>query len=158
RHRRRRGAAPGRRQPVLDLQAAAGRSRRLGAGADRRRDAAADGRSRSCRRGAARGRREGGDDRQPNPGRGPAHDGPAQALSERPPMRLLVTGFGPFGGHAVNPSEQVVRALAAAPDGPAAAILPVSYRRAWAELEPLLADGRPDALIAFGLAAEADRV
>ncbi len=30
-------------------------------------------------------------------------------------MRLLLTGFEPFGGEHVNPSDEVVRALALAP-------------------------------------------
>ena len=64
---------------------------------------------------------------------------------------LLVTGFGPFGEHRVNPSAEVVRALAGRA-GQASAVLPVSYRRAEAELGALLARTRPRALLMLGLA------
>jgi pyroglutamyl-peptidase len=65
---------------------------------------------------------------------------------------LLVTGFEPFGVHRENPSEQVVRALAGRA-GLAAAVLPVSYRRAEARLGALLDATQPRALLLLGLAA-----
>src|SRR5262245_256379 len=65
---------------------------------------------------------------------------------------LLVTGFEPFGAHRVNPSEEVVRALAGRA-GITAAVLPVSYRRAEERLLVLLAAGPPRALLMLGVAA-----
>lgn len=63
------------------------------------------------------------------------------------PHAAAPTGFAPFGTHRVNPSQQVVRALAGRP-GLAAAVVPVSYRRAEARLRsskphsPALAPGQ----------------
>jgi pyroglutamyl-peptidase len=65
---------------------------------------------------------------------------------------ILVTGFEPFGAHRTNPSEQVVRALAARP-GLVGAVLPVSYRRGEARLGALLEATQPCALLLLGLAA-----
>jgi pyroglutamyl-peptidase len=67
-------------------------------------------------------------------------------------MTTLVTGFEPFGGALINPSELLVRALEE-PANPAlvAAVLPVSYRRAALELERLLELHRPELLLLFGL-------
>jgi pyroglutamyl-peptidase len=66
------------------------------------------------------------------------------------PRRIAVAGFAPFGAHAVNPAEAVVRALAARDPSLATAVLPVSYRRAEAALAALLAAARPDALLLLG--------
>jgi pyroglutamyl-peptidase len=72
-------------------------------------------------------------------------------------MRVLVTGFAPFGGHAENPSSAVARAL----DGVefegvrflALAPLPVRYAEA-AELALTTARTlQADAVVALGLAA-----
>lgn len=65
---------------------------------------------------------------------------------------VLVTGFEPFRGERVNPSEQVVRALAGRPEL-VTAVLPVSYRRAAERLSLLLETHRPRALLLLGLAA-----
>ena len=65
---------------------------------------------------------------------------------------VLVTGFEPFRGERVNPSEQVVRALAGRPEL-ITAVLPVSYRRAAEQLSLLLEAHRPRALLLLGLAA-----
>ena len=64
-------------------------------------------------------------------------------------MNVLVTGFEPFGGSTVNPSQQLVDAL----DGDVAtAVLPVSYERAAETLRGAVAGHRPDVVIAFGQA------
>jgi len=63
--------------------------------------------------------------------------------------RIAVAGFAPFGAHGVNPSEQVVRALAADARF-ITAVLPVAYRRAEAQLVAMLASVRPDALLLLG--------
>jgi pyroglutamyl-peptidase len=64
--------------------------------------------------------------------------------------RIAVAGFARFGAHAVNPAEEVVRALAARDAELATAVLPVSYRRAEAGLAALLASARPAALLLLG--------
>jgi pyroglutamyl-peptidase len=69
--------------------------------------------------------------------------------------RVLVTGFEPFGGADVNPSELLVRALEAAPpDGIelTTAVLPVSYRHAGASLERAVRAAGPDLAVCFGQA------
>jgi pyroglutamyl-peptidase len=63
--------------------------------------------------------------------------------------RIAVAGFAPFGAHAENPSERVVRALAGEP-GLATAVLPVAYRRAESQLVATLESVRPDALLLLG--------
>jgi pyroglutamyl-peptidase len=71
-------------------------------------------------------------------------------------LTVLLTGFEPFDGAAVNPSACAVLGLVAeaAPAGTrlAAEILPVSYARAGAALRAAALRHRPDVLIATGLA------
>jgi pyroglutamyl-peptidase len=64
-------------------------------------------------------------------------------------MTVLITGFEPFGGSSVNPSQQLVDAL---DDECATAVLPVSYERAADALRGAIAGHRPDVVIAFGQA------
>lgn len=72
--------------------------------------------------------------------------------------RILVTGFGPFPGSPRNPTENLVRAIAAGkiapPPGIAleTAVLPTRWDVAPALLEALLARHRPDIAVHFGLA------
>jgi pyroglutamyl-peptidase len=69
--------------------------------------------------------------------------------------RVFVSGFQPFGGRVVNPSERMCRILdAAAPAGPAVTVrvLPVAYRRAFAPVAEALDEGRFDAALLLGLA------
>lgn len=75
---------------------------------------------------------------------------------QRAPV-ILVTGFEPFGGSPVNPSEVLVRALGAGESGRARvvpAVLPVvggeGAGSARATLDALLDLHRPDACILFG--------
>ena len=75
------------------------------------------------------------------------------------PLRILITGFGPFPGAPFNPTQALVARLAAL-RRPAFAdivriahIFPVSYAAVDRELPQLLAQHRPDALLMFGLAA-----
>ena len=58
---------------------------------------------------------------------------------------VLVTGFEPFGGLEVNPSQLVAEAF----DG---VVLPVSYARAAGELRRAIDDRSPDLVVCFGLA------
>jgi pyroglutamyl-peptidase len=63
--------------------------------------------------------------------------------------RVLATGFEPFGGSGVNPSQQLVEAL----DGDiATALLPVSYARAADALRAAVREAEPDVVICFGQA------
>jgi pyroglutamyl-peptidase len=71
------------------------------------------------------------------------------------PARVLVTGFEPFGPHSVNPSERVLRPLAAARPGGAVLstrVLRVSYRDAFTPIREALDDERFDAVLLLGLA------
>ncbi len=71
--------------------------------------------------------------------------------------RLLVTGFVPFGPHAVNPSEQLLRPLAeSAPGGAIVStrVLPVVYRDAFAPVREALESERLDAVLLMGLGAD----
>ncbi|MDY0909161.1 pyroglutamyl-peptidase I [Microbacterium sp. CFBP9034] len=68
---------------------------------------------------------------------------------------ILLTGFEPFGGDAVNPSGEAVRRVDAGWDGPetlVTAILPVTFDGARAELGRLIDVHRPELVIATGLA------
>jgi pyroglutamyl-peptidase len=71
-------------------------------------------------------------------------------------MKLLLTGFEPFGGSHINPSEQVV--LAIAHDGLAgvelrAGILPVDRTHSAAKALDLIAEFQPDAIVCLGEAS-----
>lgn len=68
---------------------------------------------------------------------------------------MLLTGFEPFGGDAVNPSGEAVRTVAArwtGPDRLVAEVLPVTFAGAAVRLAELLAAHSPDLVIATGLA------
>ena len=70
-------------------------------------------------------------------------------------LRVLLTGFVPFGGEAINPSECAVRALAAAPPPGvtlATSVLPVSYAGALPALRAAIACHAPAVVLATGLA------
>jgi pyroglutamyl-peptidase len=73
-------------------------------------------------------------------------------------MKVLVTGFEPFGGDAVNSSADAVAALAASwagPDELVTAVLPVAFdqvRSADGPLLRLLDEHAPDVVVAVGLA------
>lgn len=73
-------------------------------------------------------------------------------------MKVLVTGFEPFGGDTVNASADAVAALAArwtGPDELVTAVLPVAFeqvRSADGPLLRLLDEHAPDVVVAAGLA------
>jgi pyroglutamyl-peptidase len=79
-------------------------------------------------------------------------------LSRRP-LRILVTGFGPFPGAPRNPTQALVAGLtrlrrpALADVAVIGHVFPVSYGAVDRELPELLAHHRPHALLMFGLAA-----
>jgi pyroglutamyl-peptidase len=71
-------------------------------------------------------------------------------------MRILLTGFEPFGGRARNSSAEVVERLAGAPPTGvdlATAILPVTFAGAWPALERAVRTHEPDAVVLLGQAA-----
>ncbi len=70
-------------------------------------------------------------------------------------LRVLVTGFTPFGDAAANPSEAAVRLLAADPPAGVAfavSVLPVSYAGALPALRAAIALHAPDVVLGTGLA------
>ena len=70
--------------------------------------------------------------------------------------RILLTGFEPFAEHSVNPSERVLRPLAAAAPGGAiisTRVLRVSYRDAFIPVRDALDSERFDAVLMMGLGA-----
>ncbi len=81
------------------------------------------------------------------------------AHRNRPPLTVLITGFGPFPGAPFNPTEALVKRLACR-RRPAFAdielvghVFRTSYAAVDAELPKLIAEHRPDVLLMFGLAA-----
>jgi pyroglutamyl-peptidase len=76
-------------------------------------------------------------------------------------LTILVTGFGPFPGAPLNPTEPLVQRLARL-RRPALAnvtimahIFPTSYASVDRDLPALIARHKPDALLMFGLATRA---
>jgi pyroglutamyl-peptidase len=70
-------------------------------------------------------------------------------------MKLLLTGFEPFGGSNVNPSQQIVRALADRPiEGVQiyTALLPVDNVRGPAEALTAMQTYNPDTVLSLGQA------
>ena len=73
--------------------------------------------------------------------------------------KILVTGFEPFGGDTRNPSGEAVLALPCSEDYEMhKLILPVSWNRAFPEIEKVWDAWKPDALLMVGLAASADAI
>lgn len=74
-------------------------------------------------------------------------------------MKALLTGFEPFGGDRLNPSEMVVRRFSEVGTSELpgleihTVVLPVSFRRAGMVLRGLLDELKPDIYIGLGLSA-----
>ncbi len=68
--------------------------------------------------------------------------------------KLLITGFEPFGGFAVNPSQEVVKRLSSngKPVGTVTTILPVDAARVPSIITDLLLDLQPDLCLMLGQA------
>lgn len=75
-------------------------------------------------------------------------------------MRLLVTGFEPFGSDHFNASGQVLALLPSrvGQHTLATALLPVSFARSGPALQHLVAEHRPQALICLGEAGGRSRI
>ena len=70
-------------------------------------------------------------------------------------MKILLTGFGPFGAVRVNSSEQVVRRVAERARGDddlITAILPVEFAGAGKRIRRLIRSHQPDAVLCLGVA------
>lgn len=85
-------------------------------------------------------------------------------LSNQNPLRVLITGFGPFPGAPFNPTQALVARLANL-RRPAFAdlertshIFRVTYGDVDRDLPRLVSDRRPDVLLMFGLAARTPHV
>lgn len=76
---------------------------------------------------------------------------------KKKPGEVLVTGFGPFGGQAVNPSGLLAERMAQIP-GVVSAVLPVSYAGATAAFIDLVKTRKPIAALCFGLSMRTDSV
>ena len=72
-------------------------------------------------------------------------------------MRILVTGFEPFGGNTVNPSMAVVNALPAS-GNVLKRILPVVYSDAGHIIRDLIRMEQPDAVLSLGLCGRSSTV
>lgn len=68
-------------------------------------------------------------------------------------MKILVTGFEPFNGGTINPSEQIVYRLEA-PEGVCLIkeILPVEFKKTSVLIKELLAKHQPDVVLSIGQA------
>src|SRR5688572_24033087 len=78
-------------------------------------------------------------------------------------MVILLTGFEPFDGHEVNPSQAIVEALAQRSAGLRRAqlvteILPCEFRAAGERIVTLIRELRPEAVVSVGLAASASAI
>ncbi|MCB9135814.1 MAG: hypothetical protein H6636_10340 [Anaerolineales bacterium] len=71
-------------------------------------------------------------------------------------MKLLLTGFEPFGKNNTNPTQHIVETLAAQTPYPGVelitCVLPVEYLRAEQQLLALVRKHRPDVILSLGLA------
>lgn len=74
-------------------------------------------------------------------------------------MRLLLTGFEPFGGDDVNSSQEVVRTLSCDESGGVelvTSILPVSFKRAGNAICRLIDATEPDVVIMLGQSSKSN--
>jgi pyroglutamyl-peptidase len=71
---------------------------------------------------------------------------------------LLITGFGPFLEVEDNPSARVACQVAGQLPGAHAEVLPASYRRSTEQLDQLIAEVQPSALLLLGLSRHVEVV
>lgn len=68
-------------------------------------------------------------------------------------LKLLLTGYEPFDGFTVNPSQELVKSLGNKTLGNFAIhgkVLPLDYKRAFADLEPAIDGLVPDVILCCG--------
>lgn len=76
-------------------------------------------------------------------------------------MRVLLTGFEPFLGHSINPTERIVNELNGEVIGEIEVIgatMPVAFSKSSVRLIELYEEVKPDAVIMLGLAAGRNRI
>lgn len=76
-------------------------------------------------------------------------------------MRILVTGFEPFGNQPTNPSAEVAQLVASQPLEHVdiiAHVLPVTFDGAVQQLHELIVEFAPDMIVGLGLAANRDAI
>ena len=67
-------------------------------------------------------------------------------------MRILLTGFDPFGGETINPAWETVKRVDCARAELIRAEIPTSYARGPERLRELMAENLPDAVVCVGQA------
>ena len=78
-------------------------------------------------------------------------------------MKILLTGFEPFGPVRVNPSEQIVRRIAAQARARGdrdllADVLPTEFAAADKRIRRLIRKFRPAAVLCLGVAPQRDKI
>lgn len=74
-------------------------------------------------------------------------------------MKILVTGFEPFNGGSINPSEQIVHRLKAPKDVTLIKkILPVEFQKAGKQLQELFHEHQPDIVLSIGQAGGREEI
>jgi pyroglutamyl-peptidase len=79
-------------------------------------------------------------------------------------MKILMTGFVPFPGVEVNPTELLIRyyqdQAVALPDGASviAEVLPTAFEAAGQRIRELILEEQPDAILSLGVAQKRDRI
>jgi pyroglutamyl-peptidase len=78
-------------------------------------------------------------------------------------MKILLTGFEPFGPVRVNPSEQIIRRIAEEARGRGrtelrAEVLPTEFVAAERRIRRLIRQFRPDAVLCLGVAPQRDKI
>ncbi|WIK63683.1 pyroglutamyl-peptidase I [Gleimia hominis] len=71
--------------------------------------------------------------------------------------RILLTGFEPFAGNKVNPTERIVEVFEGRHEL-VTHVLPVEFDGARTQLKTVLAQTKPDAVLALGLDAHSEQV
>lgn len=73
--------------------------------------------------------------------------------------KILITGFEPYAGASFNPSELIVKELAAFKEpGVVTALIPTSYRRAESDIVDLLQIHQPSIVLMLGLKRSASQL
>lgn len=79
-----------------------------------------------------------------------------QVLGDR--VKILVTGFEPFGGESVNPSKAVLTPLQARFPQICISVLPVEFERSWAVLQNELERHTPQVVLCLGEAGGRSKI